>query len=382
MNYICFIKRSLKMKLARVMVFLSVFYGVSTFASQPYAALNAKQQDFIIVIDAGHGGKDHGTSGKVYREKDLALQMSLTLGKLIQEQYPFVKIHYTRKSDQFIPLYKRIDIANKINADLFISLHCNYGPSKSTYGTETYVMGMHRAAENLELAKRENDVVLMETNYEANYDGYDPNSPVGHILLSSFQNSHLNSSLELAASIEDQFIKIANRKSRGVKQAGFAVLRRATMPSILIETGFLSNMEEEQQIGSHEGQYKICQAIAKGLNPYILQITQYASNNPVPADNRSIVEPIKTLDEHNGKSQKKLTTSYRIQVAALKNKMEPSLQKQIAQIGATLHEVESNGMYKYQLGDYADINLAHRDRAALKDVGYHTTFIIENKKSN
>jgi N-acetylmuramoyl-L-alanine amidase len=200
-----------------------------------------------IVIDAGHGGKDPGTSHGKLKEKNIALSITLKVGKLLEEELG-VKVVYTRKKDVFIPLHERGAIANRHKADLFICIHVNANPySSKIYGSETYTMGLHKTEENLELAKRENGVILMEENYEKNYD-FDPNSPLAHIKMANYQKS--------------------GRKSRGVKQAGFQVLWETTMPGIYIETGYLTNATDRKILESEEGHDKIAAAIVKALKIY------------------------------------------------------------------------------------------------------------------
>jgi len=222
-----------------------------------------------IVIDAGHGGKDPGCSGRHSREKHIALAVALAFGSKIEAQYPDVRVIYTRKTDIFIPLHERAAIANRNNADVFISIHCNYIPKASfVNGSETYVMGLHRAKENLAVAKRENAAILLEDNYEKNYGDFDPNSNEGHIILSMFQNAYLEQSIFLAEKIEARIASSAHRHSRGVKQAGFLVLRETTMPSILVETGFLSNRQEEGFLRTAAGQELMAQALFEGFQDY------------------------------------------------------------------------------------------------------------------
>ncbi len=221
-----------------------------------------------IVIDPGHGGHDSGCRGGNSMEKHLALAVAHKLANFIQEKYPEMNVIMTREKDVFIPLYERARIANKADADLFISIHCNYFPVGSfVRGSETYVMGLHTAEHNLDVAKRENDAILLEDNYEKNYD-YNPNSAEGHIMLSMFQNAYLEQSILFAELVESSFHENAKRKSRGVKQAGFVVLKETTMPSVLIETGFLSNYREEQFLKTNAGQLAIAQAIAIAFDQY------------------------------------------------------------------------------------------------------------------
>lgn len=221
-----------------------------------------------IVIDAGHGGKDPGTHHSKLQEKDIALSVTLKLGKKLQEQLPNVKVIYTRKTDVFIPLHERAAIANRNKADLFICIHVNANPySSKLSGSETYVMGLHKSQENLELAMRENEVILMEDNYKKNYKGYDLNSPMANIMLANYQNAFMKESLRLATMVEKQFLKVGH-KSRGVKQAGFQLLWQTTMPSIYVETGYLTNVADKKILGASSGQDKLADAIFKAVKAY------------------------------------------------------------------------------------------------------------------
>ncbi|MCG8474977.1 MAG: N-acetylmuramoyl-L-alanine amidase [Cytophagales bacterium] len=225
-----------------------------------------------VVIDAGHGGKDPGTSGRNSKEKDITLKIALKLGRIIKQNLKDVEVIYTRQSNKFVELSQRARIANKNKADVFISIHCNGGLPAQVHGTETYVMGLHTSEENLEVAKRENAVIRMEKNYQTKYEGYDPNSPESHILFSLFTNSHLENSANLAQKIESQFKKRVGRKSRGVKQAGFVVLWQTTMPSVLVEVGFLSNRREEQFLLSEKGQLYIASGLFRAFRDYKSEI--------------------------------------------------------------------------------------------------------------
>lgn len=251
-----------------------------------------------VVIDAGHGGHDPGCSGANSREKHIALALSKKLAQLMQERMPGLRVILTRDKDVFIPLQERAAIANRNNADMFISIHCNYMPgSSATRGSETYVMGLHTADENLEVAKRENAAILHEDNYKENYGGYDPNSPEGHIMLSMFQNAFLDQSILLANKVEERFAE-AERRSRGVKQAGFLVLRETAMPSILIEAGFLSSRREEAYLKTAAGQEVIANAILEAFVEYKYEIEGgQISTAPILANSvqkREGVRPMQT----------------------------------------------------------------------------------------
>ncbi|MEO7989124.1 MAG: N-acetylmuramoyl-L-alanine amidase [Chryseolinea sp.] len=222
----------------------------------------------VVVIDAGHGGHDPGTKGKLTKEKDVALKIALKVGAYIEKNIPSVKVIYTRKDDRYLALDERAAIANKAKADLFICIHVNANPNTKAYGTETYVMGHHKDEGNLDVAKRENSVILMDENYEERYEGFDPKSPESYILFSLTQSAYQESSLKLAQKIEDQFKSKIGRLSRGVKQAGFLVLWKTTMPGVYVETGFLSNTAEEKFLNSDEGQDLIASGIYRAFKDY------------------------------------------------------------------------------------------------------------------
>ncbi len=221
-----------------------------------------------IVIDAGHGGHDPGCMTNNVREKDVTLAIALALGEKLKAQLPDVNIIFTRSTDVFVELWERAAIANKNNADLFISIHCNATKNTAINGTETFAMGLHKTNANLEVAKRENEVVLLEDNYIERYEGFDPNSPESHIYFSLFQNVYMEQSIKLAANIETQISKGINRPSRGVKQAGFLVLWKTKMPSILIETGFISNKKDREYLSSEAGVNEISGAMTKSVVDY------------------------------------------------------------------------------------------------------------------
>lgn len=226
-----------------------------------------------VVIDAGHGGKDPGTLGKHTKEKDITLRVALELGRIIKRNLPDVKVVYTRTTDKFVELYRRTELANRIKADLFISIHCNAAARKSrnrgkAKGVETYIMGNHVSEANLAIAQRENASILLEKNYRRNYGGFDPNSPQSYILLAMNQQVHMKHSLKLARKIDWEVRNKVRRKTRGVKQAGFYVLARTAMPSVLVELGFLSNHEEERFLNDALGQIYMASAIFRAFRSY------------------------------------------------------------------------------------------------------------------
>jgi len=228
-----------------------------------------QDKKWVVVIDAGHGGKDPGCHGLKYKEKDVALAVALKLGRLLEENDKNITVIYTRKTDVFIPLNERAEIANRNHADFFICVHCNASPDKTKYGAATYVMGLYKAEGNLEVSKRENASVLYEKDYKQTYNGFDPNSDEGNILFAMYQNAFLTQSLDLAAKIQKEYEHNAKRTDNGVKQAGFLVLWKTAMPSLLSEIGFLTNPQEENFIGSYKGQSKIAECLFFALQQYI-----------------------------------------------------------------------------------------------------------------
>jgi len=242
-----------------------VVFSLSIFFA--FKEVNKKFQLKTIVLDAGHGGKDPGTHGKSTKEKDVTLSVVLKLGKLIKAKYPNIKVIYTRMTDTFIELHERAGIANRNNADLFISIHCNSGPSHAI-GSETYAMGLHTTDGNLNVAKRENAVILKEENYLSKYGGFDPNSPLAHIFFANMQSVYLDRSLSFAQKVEREFEKVNGKNSRGVKQAGFLVLWKTAMPSVLIELGYLSHSKEEASLKTDKGQTESAKSIFKAIEQY------------------------------------------------------------------------------------------------------------------
>ena len=243
---------------------LALFGSPSLFARD-------KEGRFIVVIDAGHGGHDSGAKGKVSYEKNVVLAVSKKVGAKINELAPQIKVYYSRPDDNFIGLQDRARFAIKKNADLFVSIHANASNSHSPSGTETYVLGLHRTEDNLRVAMKENSAILLEDNYSKKYEDFDPTSSESYIIFQFMANKHLENSLRLAKLVQSGF-KSVSRYDRGVRQAGFLVLREAAMPSVLIEIGFITNREEERYINSQSGQTKIANEIAKAVIEYERQI--------------------------------------------------------------------------------------------------------------
>jgi len=244
---------------------------IIVFSFTFFPGLNAQDKTDkidVIVIDAGHGGKDPGAIGEKSKEKNITLAIALKLGKLIKKNIPGVKVIYTRTTDKFIELHERSEIANRNNADLFISIHVNASSKKSVTGTSVFVMGLNKADKQLDVVKRENSVILIEDNYAMKYDGFDPNSPESNIIFSLYQNAYLDKSIQIAELVREELKNRAKRNDRDVRQAGLVVLWNCSMPGILIETGFITNPEEEAFLNSENGQNIIASAIYQAIKKY------------------------------------------------------------------------------------------------------------------
>ena len=247
----------------------------------PFAGTMQAADKFVLVIDAGHGGKDPGAKGKIINEKEINLNVALKFGKLVQANHPDVRVIYTRSTDKFIELDERAAIANRNKADLFISIHTNsVAKGNSAHGTETYTLGLARTEENLAVAMRENSAILLEDDYQQRYEGFDPNSSESYIIFEFIQNKHVEQSIGLASEIQKSFTTLG-REDRGVRQAGFLVLRKTSMPSVLIEVGFISNSSEERFLASADGQTQLARSISNAFDAYKKSIDNRQGALPV-----------------------------------------------------------------------------------------------------
>ena len=267
------------------LLFLSLFLSSSSVSDSESGStahsLEVPPKTFVVVLDAGHGGHDPGNLGNGYLEKKIALSIVLQTGAIL-EKTPGIKVIYTRKDDTFVDLYKRGEIANKANADLFVSVHCDSHTSNA-YGAGTFVLGLHANQKNFEVAKKENSVIYLEDNYEERYAEYDINSPESVIGLTIMQEEFLEESIQLASMIQKQFTGQLKRKDRKVKQAGFIVLHQTFMPSVLVETGFLTNKTEGAYLNSKKGQQQMGNAIAKAVIAYKSGLDRAAAENDLLA---------------------------------------------------------------------------------------------------
>lgn len=293
-----------------VFLILPIFISIISFANTVNPV-----KPFVVVLDAGHGGHDPGNRGNGLYEKDIALDIILKTGQILEKD-PTIKVVYTRKTDVFVDLFKRGQIANKAKADLFVSVHCN-AHNTQAFGTETFVLGLHANSRNFNIAKKENSVILLEDNYEQNYNGFDPNSPESVIGLTITQEEYLEQSLNLASFVQNNFTKQLNRKNRGVKQAGFVVLHQTFMPSVLIETGFLSNKSEGQYLNSFKGKLQMATAISKAILDYKKSTEQSFATDIEPTIETS-KRTVKSNDWIETKSETKKPVNNKVVVAPQK----------------------------------------------------------------
>jgi N-acetylmuramoyl-L-alanine amidase len=326
-----------------------------------------------IVIDPGHGGKDSGTMGtkrfKIY-EKHVALAVSLKLGDYIKNAFPNVDVVYTRDSDIFLELNERTELANNVNADLFISIHCDGFTNSTPSGASVFVMGMSKLKANMDIAIRENSAIYMEDNYQQKYEGFDPKSAESYIVFSLMQNTHLNQSLKIAEEVEKEFSTKANRKSRGVKQAPFYVISRTNMPSILIECGFLTNFKEEEYLHSEIGQEYIASAIFRGFKAY-------KENYEGITSEKESEEPIAVKEDRLKKPtpKKEITIEkvvFKVQVGTyLKSMLNDALFKEI-----NAEQQVINGTFKYYVGNETDKSLVDKLKNQLNEKGFKGAFVV------
>lgn len=348
---------------------------IFTFSLTGAAKTSNDKDKFIVVLDAGHGGKDPGRPTKHgYKEKDIALKMVMAVGEAL-EKLPNVKVIYTRKTDVFLELHERAKIANKADADLFVSIHCNAHNSQA-YGSETYVLGPHADQRNFEVAKQENEVIFLEANYEQHYDGFDPNSPESAISLTLMQEEYLNQSIELATLIQNNFTNKLKRKNRGVKQAGFWVLHNTYMPSVLIETGFITNKTEGDYLNSTKGVNEMSSSIVNAIIDYKKHLDQNVGSN-IFKDNNSEITNESSVNNENDEIIVIDNVEFKIQIAASSRKLEPKAYNFKGLSSISREQV--GALYKYYYGSTSNYNEAKELQNEAKAKGYNTCFIVAYK---
>lgn len=332
---------------------------------------NKNEKGWVIVIDAGHGGKDPGARGSFSQEKDIVLAVALKTGEYIEQNIKNVTVIYTRKNDTFIELKERANIANKNNADLFISIHANWAKSKNVNGAETYIMGIAKDEANLEVAKKENEVMLLENDFSTKYEGFDPKSSESYIMFSLSQKVFHEQSTDLASKIQTQFRDRLNRHDRDVKQAGFWVLYTTKMPSVLVETGFITSPVEEKYLNSKEGQDNIALSIFRACSEYINEIDSKSVG--LSGRNSNLQTSEDTLPHLNTSS---VETIFMVQIASSSSQTEIKAEN----FKGLKEVIELNGQdwFKYATGRFSEFSAAVSYRKKLKDI-YPDAFVIAVK---
>ena len=356
----------IKSMFMRFLIFhLVTLLNLGFFSNTLYAHYFSKKT-FVVVLDAGHGGHDSGNRGNGYYEKTIALKIALGIGKIL-EKHQDIRVLYTRKSDKFVKLVDRANIANKADADLFISVHCDSFTSSRAFGAGTFVLGLHANQRNYEIAKRENSVIFYEEDYEKNYDGFDPNNPESVISLTLMQETYSNQSIEAAAIIQKSFVNNLGRKDRTVKQAGFVVLKYTYMPSVLVETGFLTNKREGAYLNSKKGQNEMATAIAKAIVNYKNELEKGVVDQQV-FDEKNLPKKI---------SKNSNEIRFMVQLAASKNPIEAKPYN-----FKGLKNVERNkegGFYKYYFGNSNSYKIIQKEQRKARRAGFKSAFIVSFK---
>jgi len=323
-----------------------------------------------VVIDPGHGGKDPGSPGtgryKVY-EKDIALDISIRLGELIKKEFPEINVIFTRQNDQFVKLSERSQIANSNNADLFISIHCDAFTNEVASGSSTYVIGPHKNESNLKIAMRENSSILLEENFDIEYKGFEPNEPESYIALTMYQSEYIGYALDFASKVQNEFEKSSERKNRGVKQAGFLVLSRTTMPSVLIEVGFLTNKKEEDYLISKKGKNEVSSSIFEAFKKYKKNIDFLAS------EAYSDMSKNKNLTDSSSERNKDLNNFLTVQFFASKDSINFNNKNLNEDLIFNIYE---NNLFKYFYGKSLTYSDAKNIQNKMKLNGFFDSFIV------
>ncbi len=372
-----------------------LFTLISCFVFSVLSAQNHTK--FKVTLDAGHGDHDYGAVYNGHIEKNITLAIMLKVGKLLEARSD-MQVNYTRKTDVFIELVERSNIANRADANIFVSIHCNANKNPAAEGTETYVMGLNKNASNLAVAKSENAVITLEKDYKQKYQGFDPNNPGSMIGITLMQEEYLENSIALASKIQDHFSSELDIKGRGVKQAPFMVLHKAYMPRVLIETGFISNPTDGARLDSEEGQQDVAKAIANAIIDFK---NEYFGPNGLEMDNEKpdrkpaetaadvsetlpsekvIKEdlPKEILKETPKKEETKSGIIYKVQLAAVAKKVEPSAAN-FKGLEPIAMSSDNGSIYKYTYGSTSDYQVAKHNLEEAKSKGYTSAYIIALK---
>ncbi len=315
-----------------------------------------------VVIDAGHGGRDSGAVGKKGKEKNIALAIALKVGEYIEENMPDINLIFTRKNDVFVDLWKRAEIANEVEADLFLSIHVNAHPRTSARGTLTLVLGEHRAEEQFDVAVRENSVILLEEDYETRYEGFDPTSTESYIMFSLMQKTYKKQSIEFGDYVQDQFRERAQRRDLGVREQGIYVLAQTSMPGVLVETGFISNPDEEKYLMTEYGQDIVASAIYRGFREYKEDIDR-RTNLTVVKKEEAPEEPVQKSIERDEFPADQIV--FCIQIASSKNKISTDASSFSGQTGVTV--VADGRWFKYLVGQEISYHSALESCKSIKE---------------
>ena len=331
-------------------------------------------REFVVVLDAGHGGQDPGKLANGYKESQIALSIVLKVGAEL-EKMPNVKVIYTRKTDIFVELRERAAIANRNNADLFVSVHCN-AHNTQAHGTETFVLGLHKSQANFEVAKRENEVIYLEENYEEKYGGFDPTAPESLIGMVLMQEEYLDQSILLASLVQNNIVSNLKLQDRSVKQAGFWVLHNTYMPSVLIETGFLTNKKEGAYLNSAKGQTDMAREIGSAIRGYIQSLSVSDSNMRVKHPEIEDIKFEKAIESTKEDIYEGIT--FKVQLAASGRKLDPKPSN-----FKGLKDVERNhedDLFKYYYGQTSDYNKIQVMKTFVQQKGFNSAYIVAFKK--
>ena len=367
-----------------------ILFLCSLWLALPLSHLSAQGKDFTLVIDPGHGGKDPGAIGKKGKEKNINLSVALKLGNLIKENCKDVNIVYTRQKDTFVALDRRAQIANNAKADLFISIHTNsVAKGKTVRGTETYTLGLHRTEDNLEVAKKENSVILIESDYEQRYAGFNPNSAESYIIFEFLQDKNMEKSVRLATDIQKQFKTTAKRIDKGVHQAGFLVLRETTMPGVLVELGYISTPDEERYLLTEAGTSALAKSIYQAFLSYKKKYdmgdntrpAQAKVEEPAPVQKPKTPSKPQNVNKPKNESTKSKGTQsdkpiFKIQILTSDKKLPAGskLFKGLTPVG----HYQEKGIYKYTYGESHDYNKVLRTKRQISSK-FKDAFIIAFK---
>ena len=357
-----------------------VFILIFTIQNKSFAQKSNKFILKTVVIDAGHGGSDPGAHFGKLLEKDIALDVALKLGKKIKRSHPEVKIVYTRTKDVLIPLAERGKIANEAKGDLFISIHVNSVSSSKATGTETYTLGLHKSKANLDIAKKENSVIILEEDYKTKYQGFDPSNAESYIMIGLGQYSYGILSISFASMLEKNYKSKSGFLSRGIKQAGFLVLWRTSMPSILTEIGFISNTNDRRKMSTPQGRDKIAQSMATAFSEYKKSVE--VESHYTSSDNLNVKDMTNSLNKNDFKLQKHdyRRESYAIQLISTKKKI-PINHGTFGKNYNQIIEIRDNKVYKYLLGVVYSYKDALSLRKVLRKSKYEDCFIVRIKNN-